>query len=108
MCEAARLSQEIPAQLCPGQKSRNKEPYPALVHPSPKSSGAHLKAFASAAPQPTIYPALFYLNEIIMHRLLELKEEQGAVKEPGLQGQTLNSGVIHSLQISVSSSLRWE
>ena len=42
MCEAAWLSQEISAQLRPGQENkRGRESHPATAHPSSRSSGAH-------------------------------------------------------------------
>lgn len=42
ICEAAGLSQGIPAQLDPGQeKSRHKEPDPVLAHPPSSRLRAH-------------------------------------------------------------------
>lgn len=57
MCEAAWLSEAIPAQPCPGQeKSRSsEEPDPAPAHPRAGARGS-LLSLASAVPQPAVHP----------------------------------------------------
>lgn len=102
LCEAAWLSQEISAQLHPGQENkRGQESQPATAHPSSRSSRAHLW------PLPLLGPSLqctwppLYLNLVTIYRLLEMKTEQEALEEPGLWGQALSLSrcVIPSLQI---------